>query len=420
MQAGTVHIIGAGLAGLSAAVHLTTAGRKVTLYEAGTHAGGRCRSYLDKDLGVILDNGNHLLLSCNEAALSYLDMIGAKDSLTGPEKPIYPFMDVGTGERWQITINDGLFPKWILSKTARVPDTKAFDYLKAARLLRADRWAHVTDKLDANSVLYKRLFGPLCVSIMNTKGNEASARMLGYVFAKIFGAGGQGARPLTVKEGLSESFVEPALKYIKKRNGQVQFGQRLRGLTLEHDEVKTLHFAGVDVPMQKWDWVVLALPAWVVNDILPTLPTPNEFRSIVNGHFKVDLPIKKHALTGIIGGTADWVFEKPGILSTTTSAAEHIVEKSADELAGLLWKDVAQLYGLNATDIPPHKIVKEKRATFAATPEQVIRRPKIETRHGNMVFCGDWANTGFPSTIEGSIASGRMAAACIIPPSHRA
>jgi uncharacterized protein with NAD-binding domain and iron-sulfur cluster len=72
---------------------------------------------------------------------------------------------------------------------------------------------------------------------------------------------------------------------------------------------------------------------------------------------------------------------------------------------------------LDALRIPAHRIVKEKRATIAATPDQVIRRPKIKMRHTNMVLCGDWVNTGLPSTIEGSIRSGRDAASCILPPS---
>ena len=75
-----VHIVGAGLAGLSAAVALTQEGQQVTLYEAGPAAGGRCRSYFDRELGCRIDNGNHLLLSGNSAAMIYLETIGARRS----------------------------------------------------------------------------------------------------------------------------------------------------------------------------------------------------------------------------------------------------------------------------------------------------------------------------------------------------
>jgi squalene-associated FAD-dependent desaturase len=415
MSEGTVHIVGAGLAGLAAAVHATAGGRKVRLYEAGSHAGGRCRSYVDKELGVRIDNGNHLMLSCNEAALSFLQIIGAEDTVTGPDAAVFPFMDIETGERWTICINDGVFPKWIFDKKARVPGTKLRDYLKARKLFSADRFATVGEKLDTQSLLYKRLLHPLCVAIMNTQGAEAGAQVLANVFKEIFAKGGKGSRPVLVKEGLSESFVDPALRFIETRGGEVHFGKRLRGLEIQEDELRTLVFADEKISLNRWDWVVLALPFWVVNDLLPGLPTPRACRSIVNAHFKVDVPKSATGMTGLINAHAEWVFEKDGIVSTTTSAAEAIVDKPAEECAALLWRDVAKLYGLDEKTLPAYRIVKEKRATFAATPDEIIRRPKVEPRHTNLLVCGDWTNTGLPSTIEGAIRSGRSAAECILP-----
>lgn len=84
-DAGRVHVVGAGLAGLSCAVRLARRGIAVTLHEAAAQAGGRCRSWHDETLDRWIDNGNHLLLSGNQAALSYLAAIGAGDELAGPE-----------------------------------------------------------------------------------------------------------------------------------------------------------------------------------------------------------------------------------------------------------------------------------------------------------------------------------------------
>jgi Flavin containing amine oxidoreductase len=87
-MSGTIHIIGAGLAGLSAAVRLTALGRKVEVHEATAFAGGRCRSYHDASVGMTIDNGNHLLLSGNHAALDYLRSIGADQRLVGPNSTL--------------------------------------------------------------------------------------------------------------------------------------------------------------------------------------------------------------------------------------------------------------------------------------------------------------------------------------------
>ncbi len=419
MPVGTIHIIGAGLAGLSAAVHLSASGHKVELYEAGQQAGGRCRSYHDKELDCLIDNGNHLMLSCNEAALSYLMMIGAEDTLQIAKAPIFPFMDLQTGQAWTLKMGLGRFPGWIFDANARVPDTQWKDYLSALSIMTANRWETVAQRLEPQSVLYKRFWQPLAVAIMNTQAEEACAMVFANVLREAFGAGGMGCKPVIVKDGLSQSFVEPAEQFLKNHGVGIHYGKRLRALDIIADEIKILHFSDEDIELDHWDWVVLALPAWALNDLLPSIPTPTEFRSIVNAHFKIAVASKSETgILGLIGGHVEWIFEKPHMLSTTTSAAEKIVELQAEDLAKLLWQDIAKVYGLDAAAIPPYRIVKEKRATFAATSEQTIRRPAIAVRHTNLVVCGDWTNTGLPSTIEGAIRSGRAAAEQIIPPRY--
>ena len=103
----TVHIVGAGLAGLSAALKLSARGRSVVVHEATAFAGGRCRSYHDASVGMTIDNGNHLLLSGNRAALDYLRSIGAEHRLVGPPAAEFSFVDLASGERWTLRFNDG-------------------------------------------------------------------------------------------------------------------------------------------------------------------------------------------------------------------------------------------------------------------------------------------------------------------------
>ena len=147
-------IIGAGLAGLSAAITLTQAGHAVTLIEAGPAAGGRCRSYFDRQLGCRIDNGNHLLLSGNKAAMAYLDAVGARGTLRGPDVARFPFVDRGTGERWVVAPNAGRVPWWVLAPSRRVPGSAVGEYLRLLRLRRAgDR--SVAQVLDDGGALYR-------------------------------------------------------------------------------------------------------------------------------------------------------------------------------------------------------------------------------------------------------------------------
>ena len=126
-RAGQIHVVGAGLAGLSAAVRLAAAGHRVVIHEASNQAGGRCRSYHDATLGMTIDNGNHLVLSGNRATLDYLETIGAGERLVGPDAPEFPFVDLATGERWTLRLSDGLLPWWIFDPKRRVPGTRAAD-----------------------------------------------------------------------------------------------------------------------------------------------------------------------------------------------------------------------------------------------------------------------------------------------------
>jgi hypothetical protein len=112
----------------------------------------------------------------------------------------------------------------------------------------------------------------------------------------------------------------------------------------------------------------------------------------------------------VINGAAHWIFRKTEVLSVTVSAADGLVDESADGLRDLLWRDVATAYRLPPQPVPPARIVKERRATFQASPEQLVRRPRIVTRWENLLLAGDFVDTGLPGTIEGAIDCGLAAA----------
>lgn len=409
-----VHVVGAGLAGLAAALRLAEAGVSVVLHEAAPQAGGRCRSYFDTTLGCRIDNGNHLLIAGNRAAMSYLQAIGAADSLIGPAEAAYPFLDLASGERWVLRPNAGRLPWWLLDPARRVPATRALDYLRAWRLMRAGREDTVVDALDRQTVLFRRLWRPLAIAALNTRAAEGSAILLARVLRESFGRGGAACRPLVPREGLSESLVDPALSRLRGLGVQIRFGSRLRALDFAADLAVGLRFDGGAEALGPGDAVVLGVTAPVAMRLLPGLDGPDAFRAIVNAHYRVPAPPDAPLFTGLVGGTAEWVFRKRQVLSVTVSAADQLVDIPAEELAERLWRDVARAYELPSGLLPPWQIVKERRATFAATPEQVLRRPPAATRWANLVLAGDWTDTGLPATIEGAVGSGFAAAARLL------
>ena len=98
------YVIGAGLAGLSAATILAARGVSVTLIEAAGQAGGRCRSYFDSVMDGVIDNGNHLVLSGNRHVRDYARAIGTEAGLVGPARAQFPFVDISTGQRWLLDL----------------------------------------------------------------------------------------------------------------------------------------------------------------------------------------------------------------------------------------------------------------------------------------------------------------------------
>ena len=407
-----VHVVGAGLAGLSAAVILAGRGVPVVLSDAARQAGGRCRSYHDGVLNMEIDNGNHLVLSGNQAVGRYLSAIGAEDRVVGPARAEFPFFDVATGHSWTLRPNDGPIPWWALVAGRRVPGTQLGDYLAVATLMRRHAGRRIDEVLPCRGLLWEKFLRPVLVSALNTVPEEGSADLAGAVMRETFAKGGSSIRPRVAMPSLTGAFVEPALQRLRQAGAEIRLGRRLSALTLENGRVSALSFADGEEPVGPEEKVILAVPPWTAQELLPDLTAPDAFRAIVNAHFKIAPPAGAPLLVGLVGGTAEWVFAFPDRLSVTVSAADRLVDMDTQELTALLWRDVAAVHRLDGPP-PPCRIVKEKRATFAATPAQDARRPACPTRWTNLFLAGDWTATGLPATIEGALRSGEKAAALV-------
>jgi len=406
---GMIHIIGAGLAGLSAAVSLGKRGRVVAVHEATSFAGGRCRSYHDAAVGMTIDNGNHLLLSGNLAALGFLREIGAAHGLIGPATPTFDFIDLASRERWTLRMSEGRLPWWIFDPARRVPGTRARDYLGFGRLIMAPAGKSVGEVISPSGPLYARLVAPLLLAALNIEPPAGSARLAGAVIRETLAAGGQACRPLIARDGLGPTLVAPALARIAQAGGTVRLSHELHALRFADGAIAALDFGGDTIALAADDAVILAVPPYGATALLPDLKAPSEFRAIVNAHFRIDPPGGQPPILGVLNATTEWIFAFPGRLSVTISAGDRLIATPREALAKTIWNEVAAATGLSA-ELPPWQIVRERRATFAATPAQDAVRPPARTRWRNLFIAGDWTDTGLPATIEGAIRSGNRAA----------
>jgi hydroxysqualene dehydroxylase len=409
----TIHIIGAGLAGLSAALDLSARGERVIVHEATAFAGGRCRSYRDATLGMTIDNGNHLLLSGNHAALAYLRGIGAEQRLIGPPSAEFAFADLPSRARWTLRFNDGRLPLWIFDRGRRVPGTRVVDYFALAKLLRPGPGKSVGEVINCDGVLYRRLVEPLLLAALNIDPPHGSARLASAVIRETLGAGGQACRPLIARDGLGATMIEPALAALESRGAAVRLEHQLRALRFGAERIEALDFGNEAVVLGAADAVILAVPPYAAAALVDGLTVPTEFRAIVNAHFAIDAQAAQPPILGVLNGVVQWIFAFPGRVSITISASDRYLDTARDVLAKTIWNEVAAVTGLPST-LPPWQIVRERRATFAATPAQNAKRPAAATRWRNLALAGDWTDTGLPATIESAIRSGNRAAALIV------
>jgi squalene-associated FAD-dependent desaturase len=413
MRGGRVHVVGAGLAGLSAAVSLTRNGVETEVYELARQAGGRCRSFRDPTLDRWIDNGNHLVLSGNRAVFAYLGWIGSTDGLTGPATAVFPFVDLASGERWEVRPGTGKLPWWILSKARRIPGSRPREYLGAVRLARCRQDSTVADCL-GRGVLYERFWEPLTVAALNANPEEAAAPLLWSVLRETFARGEAACRPRFARVSLGDTFVRPAVELLAGKGTPIHHHRRLQAMGFGDDRVTELRFAGGEIAaVGERDFVVLAVPPKTAGALVPGLDVPEGSRAIINAHFRMEGSAERSGLVGVVGGLAQWVFVRGDVASVTVSAADALVGREARALAEDLWREVGRILDCGGSPLPPWRVVIEKRATFAQIPANMGRRPRPQTPWRNLLLAGDWTATGLPATIEGSLGSGMTAAAAI-------
>ena len=419
-MSGTVHIVGLGVAGLSAAVRLADAGRDVKLYDGAKVAGGRCRSFHDAKLDCLIDNGNHLLLSGNKSALSYLDLLGAQDELEIGEEASFPFYDHESNERWAVTLGKGLIPWWVFQKSHSIPGVRLSEFASALKFPFAGAQATIESLTGKTGKLFERFWEPITWGALNTTPDRASAKLMWAVFAETFAKGGAYCQPMIAKRGLSETFVDPALTFLEAKGATPQFNTPLKELTTNDGIVTSLHLGDETITLGTQDSVVLAVPRAQAARIVSDISIPDGDTAIVNAHFKMaDGWSADNAppLLGLVNSKTQWIFTRGNIISLTISAADALGldRLSEDDLLPQLWEEVVAALELPAnTTYEAGRLIRERRATFDQSPESIAKRPATQTPFSNLVLAGDWTDTGLPATIEGSIRSGEMAAKAVL------
>ena len=407
MRRPTIHVIGAGFSGLSAAMRLADApGVDIVIHESTAQAGGRRRSFFDEATAAMVDGGHEFVLTSWRSTIALLQAAGARTQWREAAPGGFAFVDMSSGERWTSRPNAGPLPWWIFRAGRRAPRTRAGDYWPALRLSRAPASALLRDWAPAAGAAAERIWRPFALAALNTDFDRASARLAGAALREAqFGA----ARPLAPVHGLSRDFVEPLLNVLRRRGVALRFERRLAALAFDGERVAALEFEHDRVDLAPADAVILATTPRVATALAPGLSAPLEFNAAITAHFAISAPSAAPRALGVVNGAFHAMICREGRIVVTIRNAGALLEKPREALAADLWRDVAALTGL-ADATPAWRVVRQKRATFAATPEQDALRPGVETRWRNLFLAGAYVQNGSPDTLEGSIRSGAAAA----------
>jgi len=438
-----VVVIGGGLAGLSAAFHLSQQGLRVLVLERDRVPGGRARrvASMGPNRDEFLDMGQHLLMGAYHEFLALARRLGTS-SLLRPLRGPVPFLsDPGTPFHHRLAPLPPplhLLPALVGLRQIPLRDRLlglsriALEAAASSRLGVPD-----LDGLTASAWLKRRgiaqetvhgFLGPLVSATVNLPPEEASAAMLAVVLDRAMLASRQDATPIRTDLPLHDVLVQPLVDAIVARGGEVRLGTRVEALEDASGS------AAPRVRTSRGDsiaarWVVLAVPAWEVGALVQDLPSLSHLAvsaqrlghsPIVTAEVFVDRPVLPWPMAALPGSRWHFVFRhpvRPGgaarqRISLVASHAADLMGRPAPELAREAWDDLAARLPEAAAAEPVHlQAIQVARATFRAAPGQRALRPAARSGHPRVVLSGDWTATGLPATLEGALRSGRAAAA---------
>lgn len=427
-----ITIVGAGWAGLAAAVELSSRGHKVTVYESARHAGGRARDLQHQ--GRNLDNGQHLMIGAYQQMLQLLHTVGIKEYevlLRMPQqltvldylqnRPVFKLKLPRLPAPWHLLA--GIFKCPSLTGFEKIQTLLRFNALLKNDInqdISVDQWL-ATAKLPAHYVNY--LLKPLCLAALTTHTSEASARAFQTILRQTFNGPASNTDLLIAKTSLGQLFPQAAVYYIQSCGGRVLLEQRVSDITSTGRHVDAIVVNNEHIKIEQ---LILATPAPVTHKLLESIAACGaiieqlqqlEHEPVTTVYCQYPITTRlPQPVMGVVNARVEWLFdrrvcEQPGLIAAVISASGDHMNMDKTFLAETVAIELKRLF----PDWPEPEdilVIREKRATIRCHSDVDLVRPGIQTPLDNLRLCGDYVyieennQAGLPSTLEGAVRSG--------------
>lgn len=430
-----VIIVGAGIAGISAAIHIANNREEAIVVESKPYWGGRARSFTEKNTNEVIDNGQHLCMGCYTSFLSVLSTLGTNALMHEQQSLRVPFY---SHQGWSDVLDGSLLPgkNGVALGILRMKHLSWKAKLQAVTLSLAIQFGIAKPQgLDCKQFLERynqpadiisNLWEPLVLATLNAPLHLASAELLVEVIQQALFGKGNSSHLLTPTVGLSQ-LLEPFPRWLTNNGGTLHTSTEATELVIE--DGKATGIVTSDGQIILGDAVLIATPPKATSRLLPTTTDWHQaqqqlqqysFSPIVSLYLWTDVAIMDEPLCALLGTTTQWVFNKrialsnathAGLVALTISAGAELVHKDTESIARHCFAELQQVFPKAKTaTLVEWKVIKEKSATFLATPQMESQRVHTRTHIPNLFFAGDWTNTHLPATLEGAARSGEEAA----------
>jgi squalene-associated FAD-dependent desaturase len=435
-----VIIIGAGIAGISAAINLVKAGKSVLVIEQNPKPGGRCYSFFDEPSGEIIDNGQHLMTGAYSNFHSIIKELGTEKNLIMQDNLRIDFIrDDGRNDLLDCSLLPGkagilvgLIRMKNLTLQSKYNVAKLFLKIKTIDLSKNDLTVEQFLKMQKqteNSIM--NFWEPLTLATLNNSIKNSSTKLLVTVLKRAFFSGKNDSKLIFPNAPLSDLF-SPFAKWMERHGSKVIFQEKIIGIKIDDDRIKSINSAKNEYKAK--DHIFAIPPHNLYNLLDHKIRALHDFINlnkvkyspIISVYIWIDKEFPDIKFAALLGTRSQWVFNRKKILNgfedhkqqsaltITISNAFSIIDEPKEIITQICSDELQKLFpSIKDANIIHSKVVKMKYATVLQTPDTILSLPKTNTPIKNMYLAGDHIQTGLPATIEGAALSGKMAADCL-------